>query len=127
MSPTIMSGSRPCSRIASAPPSTATSTGLLVAHVGAQDAQVLLVVDAAHDDQARPVAEGGVEVGQLEPPGEQLALLADVAHRVLGERLERLAELQPLAVVRVPDRVELLDLALEERLAVRAARRRRAR
>ena len=58
-------------------------------------------------------------------PAEQLALLADVAHRVLGERLERLAELQPLPVVRVPHRVELLHLALEERLAVAQHRRRR--
>ena len=36
MSPTIMSGSRPCSRIASAPPSTADQHRLLVADVGPQ-------------------------------------------------------------------------------------------
>ena len=116
MSPTIMSGLKPSSRIASAPPSTPTSTGLHVAHVRAQRAQVLLVVDAAHDHQRRAVAEVGVEVGQLDLAREQLALLADVGHRVLGERLERLADAAPALPrsARV-DGLAVLDLALARR------------
>ena len=43
--------------------------GLAVADVGAQGAQVLLVVDAADNDQRRPVAEARIEVGQVEVAG----------------------------------------------------------
>ena len=40
--------------------------GLEVADVGPQRLDVALVVDAAHDDQRRPVAEVGVEARQLD-------------------------------------------------------------
>src|SRR3712207_7122605 len=60
--------------------------------VRAQRAEVLLVVDPAHDDQYRAVAHVGVEVGELEVARDELALLADVRQRVLGERLERRSE-----------------------------------
>ena len=62
---------------------------------GPQRLDVALVVDAAHDDQRRAVAEVGVEARQLELAGEQLALLEHVLDGVVRERLERLADLAP--------------------------------
>ena len=94
MSPTIISGLKPSSRIASAPPSTADQHRPHVAHVGSQRPQVLLVVDAAHHHQRRAVAEAVSKSGISMPPGEQLTLLAMCVDRVLGERLDRLADLR---------------------------------
>ena len=46
-----------------------------VAHVCTEDPKVALVVHPAHHDECRAVAEDGVEVGQLDVPGQQLALV----------------------------------------------------
>ncbi len=80
---------------ASAPPSTATITGRMIADERAQRAQILLQVDPADDDQGRAVAEVGLEAGHLDAAGEQLALLAHVLDRVDREPLEGLADLLP--------------------------------
>ncbi|MBW3608566.1 MAG: hypothetical protein KY463_09455 [Actinobacteria bacterium] len=64
-----------------------------VADVRPQHPQVLLVVDPSHDDQRRVIAKVGVEARQLDPPGEQLALLEHVLDRVAREGLERVADL----------------------------------
>ena len=52
------------------------------------------------------VAELRAQVGDLEAPGEDLALVADVRERVLGEVLDRLAD-QMLLLAR--DARQLLD------------------
>ena len=62
---------------------------------GPQRAQVALVPDATGDDQRRAVAEVGREARQRDLAGEQLALLAHVLDRVVGEALERIADLAP--------------------------------
>ena len=66
MSPTIMSGLKPCLEDRVGAAVDADEHRLDVADVGPQRAQVALVVDAAHDDQHRAVAEVGVEARQLE-------------------------------------------------------------
>ena len=60
----------------------------VLADVGAQRAQVLLVVVAAHDDEGVPAVELGGDVGDADAVEQQLALAAQVLHRVGGERLE---------------------------------------
>ena len=91
-----------------------------VADVRAQHAQVLLVVDAAHDDQRRAVAEVGVEARQVDAPRQQLALLEHVLDRVLRERLERVADLAPALVGGGAHGGGLLHLAAGERPCRRA-------
>jgi len=91
--------------------------GLDVADVGAQRAQVLLVVDAADDDERRPVAEIRVKSRQLDPPGQELALLEHVLDRVLGEGLECVADLAAPLVGRRAHGLGLLDVALGQQLA----------
>src|SRR5207244_2190634 len=77
----------------------------------------------------RPVAEVGLEVGQIEVPGQQLALLADVGDRVLGERLQRVADLPPPGLVLACDLLRVEQGALRDHGAVpdqrRAAKRER--
>ena len=60
-----------------------------------QRAQVVLTVHAAHDHQRGAVAEVGVKARQVDPPGEQFALLAHVLDRVAREPLHRLSHLAP--------------------------------
>ena len=127
MSPTIMSGLKPSSSSALAPPSTARIAGFMSRMYGAQRAEVLLVVDAAHDDERRAVAEVRVEARQLDAPGEQLALLEHVLDRVLRERLERVADLAAALVGGGAHGLGLLDDAAGEELVGRAAPRRRGR
>src|SRR5205085_7904333 len=71
-------------------------------------AQIALVTGAARDDERVPLAEARLERGELDALREQLALLAQVAHRVLGERLERLGY-APALLAQQP-----LELALVE-------------
>src|SRR4051794_12951548 len=87
---------------------------LRVAHVRLEHAEVLLVVDAADHHQRRPVAEVGVEVGQVQVPSEQLPLLADVGDRVLRERLERVPDLAAARLVLACDLVGVEQLALAD-------------
>ena len=67
--------------------------GTHVADERPQGAQVALVADAADDHERGAIAKVGGEAGQLDPAGQQLALLAHVLDRVVGEALERLADL----------------------------------
>ena len=69
--------------------------GAHVADERAQRAQVVLMLDAAHDHQRGAVAEVGGEARQVDPPGEQFALLAHVLDRVAREPLQRLSHLAP--------------------------------
>ena len=126
MSPTIMSTSKPSSTMASAPPSTPTSTGRIVADVGAQRAQVALVVHPAHHHQGGAVAEVGGELRQLELAGQQLALGHHVLDRVLGERLQRLADRLPALLGERQDGRRILHLARWPSPRRRAGSRRRA-
>ena len=106
MSPTITSGFIPASSTASAPPSTATISGLHVADVGPQRLQVAAVVLTADDDQHVTVAEPGAGRRKLDAAGEQIRLLAHVGDGVLGELGERLVD--PLALL-VELQLQLLD------------------
>src|SRR5207244_9685439 len=75
--------------------------------VGAQRAQVAVVRRAPHDDERVAVTKARPRRRQLDPPSEQLALLADVVHRVRREGRDRL--------------VDSLALSLEHPLALRQA------
>ena len=66
--------------------------GLEVADVRLDHAQVALVARAPCDDERVAVAKAGRERREIDPFREQLSLLAQVAHRVLGERLECLGD-----------------------------------
>ena len=103
MSPTIMSGLKPSLEDRVRAAVDRHEHGLHVAHVGPQDAQVLLVVDAPHDDQHRPVAEVGrrTRAGRSGPRAGRAR--RGCGHRVLGERLERLADAVARCSWRVPD------------------------
>ena len=63
-SPRMMSGLSPTSSSASAPPSTPISTGRNSRMYGAQDTEVLLVVEAAHDDEGVASGERGAQLRQ---------------------------------------------------------------
>ena len=80
MSPTITSGFQPSSTIASAPPSTATSTGLKSRTYGRTMAQVALVARPARDNECMTVTEARAQQRQVDPFGQETALLAQVAH-----------------------------------------------
>ena len=100
MSPTIMSGLKPSSRMRVGAAVDADEHRADVADVGAQRAQVALVVDAAHDDQRRAVAEVGVEARQLDLARRAARAPRRMCSTVLrGEGLERLADLAPALVV----------------------------
>jgi hypothetical protein len=64
--------------------------GLEVPDVRTDHPQVALVAGAARDDERMAVAEAGLEVRELDALGEELPLLAQIPHRVVGECLERL-------------------------------------
>ncbi len=70
---------------------------LEVPDVRADDPEVALVAGATGHDDGVPVAEPRLQRRELDPVGEQLALVAEVAQRVVGERLERLGD-APLLV-----------------------------
>ena len=89
-----------------------------VADERAQRAQVALVADAADDDERRAVAEVGREARQLDPAGEQLALLAHVLDRVVREALERLADLLAARLGLGAHALEVEHLAAREQLAL---------
>ena len=90
MSPTITSGRYPASSSASAPPSTAISTGLKSRMYGRTIRRSRLCPGPASDDERVPVAEPRPQRRKVDPLREEPALLAQVAHRVVGERLQRL-------------------------------------
>ena len=93
-----------------------------------QRAQVALVTHAAHDHERRAVAKVGGEARQLDPAGEQLALLAHVLDRVVREALQRLPDLAPAGLGLRPHAREVEHLAARgEHSPSRAAPRRRAR
>ena len=77
-SPMMMSGLRPSSSSASAPPSTPIEHGLHLAEVAGalQRGQVLAVVVAAHDDQHLAVLERRAHVGQVGRVGGEVAARA---------------------------------------------------
>ena len=72
--------------------------GLELPDVRADDPQVALVPGAARDNERLPVAEPRLERRELDALGEQAALVAEVAHRVVGELLEGLGH--PAALLR---------------------------
>jgi hypothetical protein len=74
--------------------------------VGTDRLEVAAVVRAAHDDQRVAVAKVGSQVRDLELPDQDLALLADVYERVLGEVLDRLSD--PVLLLAL-DRGQLLE------------------
>ena len=65
---------------------------LEVADVGPHDPEVALVARPARHDDRVPVAEPRLQRRELDPVREQLPLVAQVAERVVGERLERLGD-----------------------------------
>ena len=83
---------------------------LEVADVRPDHAQVALVAGPTRDDQRMPVAEARLQRRELDPLGEQLPFLAQVAHRVLGERLERFGDTTSLFGER-PFELRLLEHA----------------
>ena len=82
--------------------------GLEVAHVRADDPEIALVAGPARDDERVPVSEAGLQRREVDPLGEQPALLAQVAHRVVGELLERLRHTALLRCERT-DELALLE------------------
>ncbi len=98
MSPTITSGLEPglLQRVRAAVH--ADQDGLELPDVRADDPQVALVPGAARDDERLPVAEPRLERRELDALGEEAALVAEVAHRVVGELLEGLGH--PAALLR---------------------------
>ena len=67
------------------------------------------------------VAKAGLQRRKLDPVGEQLALVAEMAQRVVGERLERLGD--PALLVGERDRERRLgELDARLRAACRCAR-----
>ena len=91
--------------------------GLEVADVRADDPQVALVPGPARDDERVPVAEARLERREVDALREQAPLVAQVAHRVLGERLERLGH---AALLRDQRAVELACLQHAPRREARA-------
>ena len=92
MSPTITSGLQPASSSASAPPSTATSTGRKSRTYGRTIRRSRLWPGPRATTSAwrpRKLVRSG---GKSSPCGEQLALLAEVAQRVVGEASQRLRD-----------------------------------
>ena len=92
MSPTITSGFQPSSISASAPAVDGDEHRPEVADVAADDLEIALVARPAGDDERMPVAEARLERGEVDPLREQLALVAEVAERVVGELLQRLGD-----------------------------------
>src|SRR5207237_6673549 len=70
-----------------------------------------LVAGPARDDERMAVAEARLELRELDPLSQQLPLLPQIAHRVLGERLERLGHAASLVRERPLERVGVLDAA----------------
>ncbi len=66
-----------------------------VANERPQRAQVALMIDAAHDHERRAIAKVRREPRQVDPAGQQFALLAHVLDRVVRKALQCLADLAP--------------------------------
>ena len=79
----------------------------------------MLVADAPHNHERRAIAEVRGEAGQRDPAGQQFALLAHVLDGVVGEALERLADLQAPRVGFRADALQIEHLPACERLARR--------
>ena len=76
---------------------------LVLADVVAEDLQVLLVVVAAHDDEHVAAIELGGDVGDADTVEEQVALLTQVLHGVLGEGFELVSSgRESIKVVLIP-------------------------
>ena len=63
-----------------------------VAHVPAHDLEVALEPRPTCDHERVPVAEARLERREVDPFGEQLPFLAQIAERVVGELLQRLGD-----------------------------------
>ncbi len=116
MSPTITSGFQPSSRIASAPPSTATSTGRKSRTYERTILRSRLCPGPRATTSACRSRKLVRSVGKSGPCARSRPLLAQVAHGVVGEGLERLRHAALLLRER---RLELVRL---ERPAGREAR-----
>ena len=92
MSPTITSGFQPSSDQRLRAAVDGDEHRPEVADVAAHDLEVALVPRPAGDDERVPVAEARLERGEVDPLREQLALVAQVAERVVGELLQRLGD-----------------------------------
>ena len=91
-----------------------------VVDVGAQRAQVLLVVGPANDDQHVPVAKGRPRLGQRDRPDQQLSLLLDMGHRVLRESRKRVVDPVALALERLVELLAAQHIALRHHLVAGA-------
>jgi hypothetical protein len=89
---------------------------LEVANVRAHHPQIALVTGAACDNECVAIAESRRQRRKVDSLGEHLSFLAQVAHRVLGEGLERLGDAAALVAERP------FQLALLEDAAGRQAR-----
>ena len=88
--------------------------GTQIADVRADRAQVAPVVGAANHDQRVAIAEVGPQIRNLQLADQQVALVADVGERVLGEVLDRLADPLLLRGLHRGELVQRADLALRD-------------
>ena len=92
--------------------------GLEVADVALDDPQVALHPGTARDDERVPVAEARAQRRELHRAGEHAALLAQVAHRVLGELLERMRHAPALIGERARQLVDAQRASRRDAVAV---------
>ena len=81
---------------------------LEVTDVRPDDPEIPLVAGPARDDERVAVSEAGLQRGEVDPLGEQPALLTQVAHRVVRELLKRLRHSTLLCCERT-DELALLE------------------
>ncbi len=91
---------------------------LEVADVRLDDPQIALVTGAARDDERVAVAKPRLDRREVDPLGEDPPLLAEIAHRVLGKRLERFGHAPALLGERVGELLRLEDLPRGHAIAV---------
>ena len=117
MSPTIMSGVSPASSSASAAPSTATITGRLSRMNGRRARRSRWWSTPRTTTSVERSRKSVAKRGSWILPGQQLALLAHVLDRVVGEALERLPDLAPADLGFRTHALEVEHLAARQRLA----------
>ena len=91
---------------------------LEVADVRLDDPQIALVTGAARDDERVAVTKPRLDHREVDPLGEDPPLLAEVAHGVLGEGLERFRHPSTLLGQRGREVLRLQDLPRGHAIAV---------